>query len=85
MERLDVWLGNFSHILPRIQGEILAKNIFTKNSLTFEDGLKRTCLLPRFSALLMHLSAEARESINTMVAAEKLKKFLLNLKLEICE
>ena len=38
--------------------------------ITLEEGLRRTCLLPLFSALLMHLRAEANEFINTMVASK---------------
>lgn len=46
--------------------------------MTFEEGLRRTCLLPLFSALLMHLRAEANESINTMVNAEMIQKLVKN-------
>merc|ERR1719222_328796 len=34
---------------------------------TLEQGLMRTCLLPLFSALLMHLRASASEFIRTML------------------
>lgn len=46
--------------------------------MTFEEGLRRTCRLPLFSALLMHLRAEANESINTMVNAVEMRKTVRN-------
>merc|ERR1719281_1203749 len=36
--------------------------------ITLEQGLTSTCLLPRFSALLMHFKQSASESIRTILA-----------------
>ena len=38
-----------------------------RGRVTLEQGLMRTCLLPLFSALLMHLRASASEFIRTML------------------
>ena len=38
---------------------------------TFDDGLMRTCRLPRFSALLMAFNAPAKLFINTIFKTGK--------------
>merc|ERR1719244_15551 len=59
----DLWSSTTSNSPMYPCFIITVRNLMT----TLEQGLRRTCLFPLFSALFMHLSASANEFIRTMM------------------